>query len=184
MGGWQQSCRYCIRKAAKLGLIIEEARDEHFADEYYRQLCDVFAKQSLVPTYNKERIQALIRHLLPTGNLLLLRAREPNGRCIATSIFMGMHEFAYFWGNASVASRPALLPQRGAAMVRHTILEAEGNALLYVPRARESISGNTGGSSSPAIISGNRSTVGSLGPRGGAAKPPSWSAIGGPLLAG
>ena len=95
------ACRYRIRKADKLGLVIEEANDEGFVDEYYAQLCDVFAKQSLVPTYNKERVRLLVRHLLPTGNLLLLRAREPQGRCIATSIFVGMHHFAYFWGNAS-----------------------------------------------------------------------------------
>ena len=96
-----KSCRYCIRRAEKLGVIIEEASDEAFADDYHMQLCDVFAKQSLVPTYDKERVQTLIRHLLPTGNLLLLRAREPQGRCIATSIFLGMNLFAYFWGNAS-----------------------------------------------------------------------------------
>jgi len=95
------ACRYRIRKAAKMGLVIEEASDEGFVDDYYAQLCDVFAKQSLVPTYDKERIRLLIHHLLPTGNLLLLRAREPEGRCIATSIFVGLHQFAYFWGNAS-----------------------------------------------------------------------------------
>jgi hypothetical protein len=95
------ACRYHIRKAEKLGLIIEEASDEGFVDDYFAQLCDVFAKQSLVPTYDKERVRLLIRHLLPTGNLLLLRAREPQGRCVATSIFVGLHHFAYFWGNAS-----------------------------------------------------------------------------------
>jgi hypothetical protein len=96
-----KSCRYSIRKAEKLGVFIEEARDESFADDYHAQLCDVFAKQSLVPTYGKARVQMLIRHLMPTGNLLLLRAREPQGRCIATGIFFGMNEYAYFWGNAS-----------------------------------------------------------------------------------
>lgn len=96
-----KSCRYCIRKGEKLGVVIEEAHDDGFADDYYAQLCDVFAKQSLIPTYGKERVDLLIRHLLPTGNLLLLRAREPQGRCIATGIFFGMHERSYFWGNAS-----------------------------------------------------------------------------------
>ena len=95
------ACRYRIRKAEKMGVILEEANDEGFVDDYFAQLCDVFAKQSLVPTYDKERIRLLIRHLMPTGNLLLLRAREPQGRCIATSIFVGMHQFAHFWGNAS-----------------------------------------------------------------------------------
>jgi hypothetical protein len=96
-----KSCRYCIRKAEKLGVIIEEARDEAFADEYYAQLLDVFAKQDLVPTYGPDRVRSLVRHLLPTGNLLLLRARDPAGRCIGTSIFLGMNDCSYFWGNAS-----------------------------------------------------------------------------------
>jgi len=96
-----KSCRYCIRKAAKLGVVVEETRDEKFADEYYAQLCDVFAKQKLVPTYGKDRVQLLIRHLLPTGNLQLLRVRDPEGRCIATGIFLGTNQTAYFWGNAS-----------------------------------------------------------------------------------
>jgi hypothetical protein len=96
-----KSCRYCIRKAEKLGVRIEEAGDEAFADDYYAQLCDVFAKQDLVPTYGIDRVRSLVRHLLPTGSLLLLRAREPAGRCIATSIFLGMHDYSYFWGNAS-----------------------------------------------------------------------------------
>jgi hypothetical protein len=96
-----KSCRYCIRKAEKCGVVIEEAHDEAFAREYYAQLRDVFAKQDLVPTYGLDRVQSLIRHLLPTGNLLLLRAREPTGRCIASSIFVGMNDCSYFWGNAS-----------------------------------------------------------------------------------
>jgi hypothetical protein len=96
-----KSCRYCIRKANRLGLMVEEARDDKFADDYWDQLKDVFAKQSLVPTYGKERVLSLMRHLLPTGNLLLLRVREPQGRCISTGIFLGMNQFAYFWGNAS-----------------------------------------------------------------------------------
>jgi CelD/BcsL family acetyltransferase involved in cellulose biosynthesis len=96
-----KSCRYPIRKAAKEGVVIEEACDDAFADEYYAQLKDVFAKQNLVPTYGPERVRLLIKHLFPTGNLLLLRAREPRGDCIATGLFLGSNKTAYFWGNAS-----------------------------------------------------------------------------------
>ena len=96
-----KSCRYCIRKAEKMGVVVEEARDEAFAEDYYAQLVEVFANQSLVPTYGSERVRLLMKHLLPTGNLLLLRARDREGRCIATGIFPGMHQAAYFWGNAS-----------------------------------------------------------------------------------
>jgi len=96
-----KSARYSIRKAVNLGVVIEEAHDDEFAADYQAQMQEVFANQGLVPTYGKERTLLLMRHLLPTGNLLLLRARAPDGRCIATGIFLGMHRRAYFWGNAS-----------------------------------------------------------------------------------
>jgi hypothetical protein len=34
--------------------------------------------------------------------LLLLRARDKNGVCIATAIYPGMNQVAHMWGNASV----------------------------------------------------------------------------------
>src|SRR5436189_3057502 len=95
------ACRRCIRKAKKVGVTIEEADDPEFADDYYAQLRDVFAKQSLVPTYGVDRVQALIAHLHPTGRLLLLRARGPDGASIATGIFPAMNGSMYFWGGAS-----------------------------------------------------------------------------------
>ncbi|MGH7231351.1 MAG: GNAT family N-acetyltransferase, partial [Nitrospiraceae bacterium] len=93
--------RRCIRKADKNGVIIEEAQDLEFADEYFAQLQGVFAKQSLVPTYGVERVRQLITHLYPTGNLFLLRARDQQGRCIATGIFPHLNGVMYFWGGAS-----------------------------------------------------------------------------------
>jgi hypothetical protein len=62
----------------------------------------VFAKQGLVPTYNIERVRELIRRVQRTGKLLLLRARNSEGRCIATGIFLGISPGTiYFWGGAS-----------------------------------------------------------------------------------
>lgn len=104
------ACRRCVRKAEKSGVMIEEAHDLAFADEYYSQLKDVFAKQGLVPTYNVNRVRALIKHLEPSGRLLLLRARDPQGRCIATGIFPGFNKTAEFWGNASFRSGQILRP--------------------------------------------------------------------------
>lgn len=95
------ACRRCIRRAEKTGVTIEEARDIGFADEYYEQLQEVFRKQSLVPTYGRDRVRALIRCLGEKNELLLLRARDSHGRCIATGIFLGMNETMYFWGGAS-----------------------------------------------------------------------------------
>jgi predicted N-acyltransferase len=95
------ACRRCIRKAEKSGVTVEEAKDSAFPEEYFAQLQDVFAKQSLVPTYTVERVRQMVSHLYPTGNLLLLRARDPTGRCIATGIFPYLNEVMFFWGGAS-----------------------------------------------------------------------------------
>jgi hypothetical protein len=113
------SRRRNIRLAERNGIQIEEATDSAFADDYYTQLEDVFGKQSLVPTYGIERVRALIRHLLPTGRLLLLRARTENGRCIATGIYPGFNGVAQFWGGASWRSDQSLRPNE--AVMWHAI---------------------------------------------------------------
>ena len=104
------ACRRCVRKAEKSGVLIEEAHDLAFADEYYDQLKDVFAKQGLVPTYKVDRVRALVKHLQPTGRILLVRARDAEGKCIATGIFPGFNKFSEFWGNASYRSSQILRP--------------------------------------------------------------------------
>ena len=106
-----KSCRYSIRKAEKSGVRIEEcAGDDAFARDYFTQLEDVFAKQRLVPTYPLARVTGLIRALAPTGNLLLLRARDPDGRVIATGIYPGFNKLALLWGNASLRDAQRLCP--------------------------------------------------------------------------
>lgn len=90
-----------IRKARKSGISIEEVSDIDFADDYYAQLEEVFAKRSLTPTYSKERVITLIRNLQPSGQLLLLRVRDPEGQCIATGIFPAFNDTMLFWGGAS-----------------------------------------------------------------------------------
>jgi len=105
-----KACRRCIRKAMRSGVVIQEASDAGFVDDFYSQLTNVFAKQSLIPTYGKDRVSALIRHLQPTGNLLLLRAIEPDGHCIATGISIAMHDRAELWGAASWRTYQYLRP--------------------------------------------------------------------------
>jgi hypothetical protein len=104
------ACRRCIRKAEKLGLRIVECDDDRFAAEYYAQLQDVFAKQGKVPTYGQERVESLIRHLRPTGQLLMLRAVTPNGECVGTGLYPALNSLAEFWGNASWRQHQNLRP--------------------------------------------------------------------------
>jgi hypothetical protein len=99
-----------IRKAEKSGVTIEEAHGEDFAVEFAAQLQDVYAKQGLVPNYGEARVRALIRHLEPAGQVLLLRARDPQGRCIATGIYPALHRTAYYWGGASWRDAQSLRP--------------------------------------------------------------------------
>ena len=110
LANMSKSCRWGVRKSEKNGVTIEEAYDPSFAYEYYDQLVEVFAKQSLVPTYGVERVCELIKYILPTDQLLLLRARDAKGHCIATGIFPAMNQTMYFWGGASWRKYQHLLP--------------------------------------------------------------------------
>lgn len=96
-----ETTRNLVRNAAKRGVLVEEATDAGFADEYAAQLGDVFAKQGLVPHFGAERVRTLMRHVAPPGLLLMLRAKDEQGRCIATGIFPAANRNAYFWGGAS-----------------------------------------------------------------------------------
>jgi len=107
---FKSSCRRCIRKAEKNGVKVEVAQDKTFVNDYYSQLVQVFAKQKLVPTYSIKRIEALIDYLLPTGQLLLLRAKDRDGKCIATGIFPAYNDMMYFFGGASWTKYQILRP--------------------------------------------------------------------------
>jgi hypothetical protein len=110
-GSFQPPCRRAIRKSVRLGVRVEESQASGFVNEYYAQLEDVFAKQGLVPTYNIRRVEELVRHMGPSGSLLLLRARDSEGRCIATGIFIFISSTTmYFWGGASWRSHQELRP--------------------------------------------------------------------------
>ena len=99
--GLSSSCRRALKKAEREGVRVEEAHGVEFADEYYEQLLDVFAKQGGRPPYDLERVRSLVRCLEPAGNVLMLRAVGPEGERMATAIFPFGEGFAYFWGGAS-----------------------------------------------------------------------------------
>ena len=98
---FKHQCRNCIRKAARSGITIEEADDSEFAEDYHEQLKHVFGVKQLPPPFEAQRVRDLITFLFPTGQLLLLRARNEQGICIATGIFPAMNKTMYAWGSAS-----------------------------------------------------------------------------------
>ncbi len=124
------ACRRAIRKSVKEGVVVEEAAGVDFADEYYAQLEEVFAKQSLRPTYGVSRVRELIRCLEPTGRLLLLRARSPGGQPIASGIFPAMNGVAYFWGGASWRRHQILRPNEAIFWYAMRYWKAHGMTVL------------------------------------------------------
>jgi CelD/BcsL family acetyltransferase involved in cellulose biosynthesis len=96
----RRTTRQEIGKALRQGLRPEVATDDGFADEFYAYLHAVFARQGLSPTYGVERVRTLIRELLPSGQLLLLRIRSEDGAAIATGIVLGGRRTAVAWGMA------------------------------------------------------------------------------------
>lgn len=117
--GMTSACRRCVRKAEKVGVVIEEATDLDFAEDYHAQLRHVFARQGLAPIYSVDRVRRLIERLLPTGRLLLLRAKNPEGKCIATGIFPAMNTTMYYWGGASWREDQILRPNE--ALMWHAL---------------------------------------------------------------
>jgi hypothetical protein len=128
--GMSSACRRALRKSEKEGVSVEEAHGVEFADEYYAQLEDVFAKQSLRPPYGVERVRELVRCLEPSGNLLLVRALSPQGDRIASAIFPVLNEFAYFWGGASWRSHQILRPNEAVFWYTMRRLRERGIPLL------------------------------------------------------
>lgn len=120
--------RRYIKRAAGSGLTVEAADDADFAEDYYAQLEDVFGKQKLVPTYPIERVRSLIGHVHPTGNLLLVRARDPEGRCVATAIFPALNDTMIFWGGASWRRHQALHPNEAIQWFAMRYWKARGIA--------------------------------------------------------
>jgi hypothetical protein len=94
-------CRRRIRRANDDGIVIEEAHDAGFVDDYYRQFQDVMSKKSMVPTYKIDSVRKLIDYFTPTGNLILLRARNADGECVATEICLALNQTGVGWGAAS-----------------------------------------------------------------------------------
>lgn len=99
---FKTDCRNFIRQFERRGASIEIATpDDKFAEEYYDQLIDVFAKQKLRPSYSLDKVKRIMYTLGKTDKILCLRVRDPEGNSIASSIFFGFNQKCFFWGGAS-----------------------------------------------------------------------------------
>jgi hypothetical protein len=134
----KSDCRRKVRKAIKDGVVIEEASDIAFADEYFAQFQDVMAKRSLISTYRIDTVRKLIEYLAPTGNILLLRARNSDGLCIATDIFLALNQTGVGWGAASWRQYQYLHPNELLYWHGMKYLQAKGVQKLHLGGESES----------------------------------------------
>jgi hypothetical protein len=102
LNGYTKSCRETIRQFERRGATIEKAEpDEQFAAEYHEQLKEVFAKQNLVPTYDRSRTLDLFKNL-NKEQLLCVRVRNPEGKPIGSTYYVAYNGRVCFQGAASL----------------------------------------------------------------------------------
>lgn len=133
----QKSCQYSIKKAQKLGVIVCEPNNlDEFADEYYNELLDVFAKQNLRPTYDAQRVKLMLRCLSPEHRVLL-EARHPDTNVvIATIIFVLHNGMAFYWGAASYREYQKLCPNELLMFEAIKQMKVKGVTLLEMEGIR------------------------------------------------
>jgi CelD/BcsL family acetyltransferase involved in cellulose biosynthesis len=108
--GMRRKTRQYLRGAARDGVRAEIATELDFADDFHEQLVEVFAHQGLAPTYGVERVRQLITSLQPAGQLLLVRVRAPDGRCVSSGLSIGRGRTAVLWGGAFRRAHSELRP--------------------------------------------------------------------------
>ena len=107
----KKDCRKYIRQFEERGARIEIVQpDEEFAKEIHKQLSDVFAKQDLVPTFSLDKINRCLNNLKGTGHLLCLSVFEPQGKSIASFVFISYDKKGYGWCAASYREYQSFRP--------------------------------------------------------------------------
>jgi hypothetical protein len=119
-------CRNRIRRGTRSGLRVEQVTDRSFIDTYYAQLCEVFGRQALVPTYGRDRVEHLWDELMPAGRLLALRVAKGDD-VLATGLFPFDGRRLFFWGGASWVRAYASYPNE--LLHWHAMLHAAERAI-------------------------------------------------------
>ena len=104
-------CRNFIRQFERKGAIVEKTiPSDSFAECFYSQLLDVFAKQNMIPTYSLEKVKLLLQYV-DHDNILCLRVMAPDQvTSIASSIFLGYNGTCYIRGGASLRNYQSYRP--------------------------------------------------------------------------
>lgn len=127
----KHTCRTNIRKAEKHALTVKATEDLDFADEYYRQYCAVMRRHALAAAFGPENVKRMICAMLPTGNLLMLRAQIPGGAGVATGLFLQQNGISVFWGAASWHEYQSFRPNEFLAWEAVKMLKRQGIHTLH-----------------------------------------------------
>lgn len=74
-----------IRKAQKLGLLVEDVSAAAFPAEHFEAVCEVFARQGLAPPFPRSDYDALFKHLKPADLVFTIQVRHPDTREVLAS---------------------------------------------------------------------------------------------------
>ncbi len=84
----KENARRNIRRAAKLGLVVEFEQDQAFVDEHYEQLKEVYVRGGNTITFTRRRVLECFRHMHAVGKLLAVSVYLSGERVnIATGMF-------------------------------------------------------------------------------------------------
>jgi len=84
----KENARRNIRRAAKLGLVVQFEQDRAFVDEHYEQLKEVYVHGGNTITFPRRRVLECFRHIHAAGKLLAVSVYLSGERVnIATGMF-------------------------------------------------------------------------------------------------
>ena len=105
-------CRTFLRQfESKGGIISEERADLNFVNLFYKQLSQVFERQSMVPTHSYARIKNMLSYISTSEiDLLCLQAKDNDSKSIASAIFFGLNGTCFYWAGASTTDGQQFRP--------------------------------------------------------------------------
>lgn len=115
MNNFTKNGRRDVRTSLKKGAnFVKVNFDYDFADIYYKQLEEVFAKQSLKPFYSKKKIYDLVDAFSDYPDMVAcFNAYDDHNNNIASVLSFAIDNTAYYLGAASYINTLNLMPNEG-----------------------------------------------------------------------
>lgn len=105
----EQRGRYEVKKATKLGVVIESVSDRRLMDDFYPMLEATYGRHHAISPHPKHFFLALHDRLVPHGMMEVLAAKH-DGRVIAIGLFVHDEREIRFMSGASLAEYHQLRP--------------------------------------------------------------------------